>query len=516
MKLSDIKNILPQAEFLNFQDIEITDISYDSRQTREGHLFVAVPGSKSNGHHFIADAISHGCRAVVTRKKINLAANIPQIMVSDPRRALALLSSNFYNHPSTRLKVIGITGTNGKTTVTYLIKSILEAQGERTGLLGTIQYQVGDRQIPAPMTTPESYDLQKFLSEMLQVGVNYVVMEVSSHALTQQRVSQTNFTSAVFTNLTRDHLDFHKDIKSYREAKSLLFKSLRPDASAVLNKDDETSAHLARLTKAKVIWYGLDSEAEVKAQVLQSSLTGMKLALTTPKGEFEINTPLIGRHNVYNILAAVAETLSLGIEPDIIIKGIEAVKTIRGRLEPVYPVRSKTPRASAPPLAGTSNGVECHRDFYVMVDYAHTDNALENVLKNLKPIVPGRIILVFGCGGDRDKGKRPLMGKVAEEYADIFVITSDNPRSEEPLEIINDIKKGLSQPSNAHTYPDRYEAIKYAISQARKDDLVLVAGKGHETYQTFKDTVKPFDDRAVVKEILGESPADRNEAITSV
>lgn len=498
MKLTDIKNLLPEAEFHNFQDIEITDISYDSRRTREGHLFVAVPGSKANGHHFIADAINHGCRAVVTRKKIDLAANIPQIMVSDPRRALALLSSNFYNHPSTRLKVIGITGTNGKTTVTYLIKSVLEAQGERVGLLGTIQYQIGNRQIPAPITTPESYDLQKFLSEMLQVGVNYVVMEVSSHALAQHRVSQTNFTSAVFTNLTRDHLDFHKDLKSYREAKSLLFKSLQPDASAVLNKDDETSAHLARLTRAKIIWYALQAEAEVKAQVLQSSLTGMKLALTTPnpaphlvqgKNEFEINTPLIGRHNVYNILAAVTQALALGIEPDVIIKGIEAVKNVRGRLELVY-----------------------RQDFYVMVDYAHTDNALENVLKNLKPIVPGRIILVFGCGGDRDKGKRPLMGKVAEKYADIVVITSDNPRSEEPLEIINDIKKGLSQPSNAHTYPDRYEAIKYAISQAlnrsgsgqaRKGDLVLVAGKGHETYQIFKDTVKPFDDRAVVKEILG-------------
>lgn len=497
MKLSDIKTILPEATYYNFPTTTnnnvISDLSYDSRQVKPGHIFFALRGAKVDGQSFINDAIQKGCIAIVTRKKFELSSSIPQIIVPDPRKTLAVLSHHFYNKPSHQLKVIGITGTNGKTTTAYLIKSILEAAGKKTGLLGTIKYELGPREIAAPITTPESLDLQKYLAEMVQNGMEYAVMEVSSHSLIQKRVAQTRFVAGVLTNVARDHLDFHKTMKIYRKAKALLFRNLEPQDQVILNKDDRAGQLYARLTPSKVNWYSLLTRSNGKpccfAQIKEMSFQGTKLILNTPAGKLDIKTELTGQYNVYNIAAAAATALALGIEPAAIIKGIESLKAVRGRMEHV--------------MAG--------QDYEVIVDFAHTDGALKNLLINVKNILinkvkgqpkKGRLILVFGCGGDRDCGKRPLMGGEAARYADIIVLTSDNPRSEDPLKIIADIKQGIKRRNNYYIQPDRYAAIKQALALARTGDVVLIAGKGHETYQIFKDTVKPFDDREVVREIL--------------
>jgi UDP-N-acetylmuramoyl-L-alanyl-D-glutamate--2,6-diaminopimelate ligase len=388
------------------------------------------------------------------------------------------------------------------------LKSILEKAGNKVGLLGTIEYIIGERQIPAPVTTPESYDLQHYFSQMLKEKINYAVMEVSSHSLILNRVFGVKFNRAVFTNITRDHLDFHKTSNRYRQAKGILFERLSSDNMAVLNLDDPASKYYANRTPAQIMWYHLIGKPParmirsggyfgtsrkikpsstittslVQAEIEGSSLQGNSIILKTPIGEISINSPLIGQYNVYNILAASAAAISLGISVNIIKEGIESVNMMRGRLELV----------------------ETNTDYSVMVDFAHTDDALRNILCSLKPIVKGRIITVFGCGGDRDRGKRPLMGKVVSKYSDLFVITSDNPRSEDPLKIIKDIKRGIKRKKGYYIEPDRYEAIKKALSLARENDLVLIAGKGHETYQIFKDTVKPFDDCETVKSILSK------------
>ncbi|MBI4711886.1 MAG: UDP-N-acetylmuramoyl-L-alanyl-D-glutamate--2,6-diaminopimelate ligase [Planctomycetes bacterium] len=483
MELSELKKVFPRARFYDFQNIDIGGISYDSRQVKKDDIFVAISGNKTDGHKYIADALHRGAVALVTQHKLNLFPLIPQIVTSDTRQALAMLSSYFYNQPSSKINVIGVTGTNGKSTVTYLIKSILEANGEKVGLLGTIQYVIGARQIPAPVTTPESYELQGYFNEMRQMGLNYAVMEVSSHSLVQNRIYGTMFRRAVFTNLTRDHLDFHKTMARYRQAKSILFRRLPEDACAILNADDSASRYFERHTRAKIIRYGLVMPGtDVSAVISRMSLNGSDMVLRSASGAIPVHTPLIGRHNVYNILAAAAAGISLEIPLEEIKHGIEAVKGVRGRLETV------------------ATG----RDFSVVIDYAHTDDALHNVMAALKPIVKGRLIVVFGCGGDRDRGKRPLMGKIVEKLASIFIITSDNPRTEDPLSIIDDIKAGLRKKKSPSCYvePDRYEAIKKAILMAKPNDLVLIAGKGHETGQIFKDVVKPFDDKQVAIEIL--------------
>ncbi|MFA5793617.1 MAG: UDP-N-acetylmuramoyl-L-alanyl-D-glutamate--2,6-diaminopimelate ligase [Candidatus Brocadiia bacterium] len=481
MELKELKQILPNARFHDFQNLEITGISYDSRQVKSGDLFVAIKGAATDGYRFIADALHRGAVTLVTHKKANLFPLVPQIVVSSPRAALASISSYFYGNPSARLKVIGVTGTNGKTTTTYLIKSILEAKGEKVGLLGTIQYLIGDRQIPAPNTTPESYDLQKYFAEMVRFGLNYAVMEVSSHALIQQRVRGTNFHIGLFTNLTRDHLDYHKTITNYRAAKGLLFKGLSEQSAAILNYEDKASNYYSRLTRAKKLWYSIKSpSAAVSARINRMTLDGTSFTLMTPFGSIDIDTSLIGPHNVYNIIAAATVGIACGVPLENIRQGVAAVKSVRGRQELL------------------SSG----RGFHVMVDYAHTDDALKNVLAAVKPLVRGRVIVVFGCGGDRDRGKRPLMGKVVAKYADTFVITSDNPRSEDPHRIITDIQKGIGRKKEYFVEPDRYSAIKKAIELARPGDLVLLAGKGHETYQIFRDVVKPFDDRQVAMELL--------------
>ena len=480
MKLNCLKKILPQAKLHSFQNVEFTDICYNSRSVKPGCLFVAIPGSKTDGQNFIGEAVHRGCVAFIARKKIDLHPNIPQLIVKNPREALAIISNFFFQDPSSKLKIIGLTGTNGKTTTAYLIRSILEASGKKVGQLGTIAYHIGSREIPAPLTTPESYEISRFLSEMVGLGLNHVVMEASSHSLFQKRVSQINFNRAVFTNLGRDHFDFHKNFNEYRKAKSLLFKHLSPQAGAILNKDDPQSNYFASLTRAPIIWYSLKSNEEVTAYVNNSSLKGTHLTIRLPTGDFPVQTKLIGQPNIYNILAAAACAVSLNIEPHFIVQGIESLTTVRGRMELVH----------------------TDREFSVMIDFAHTPDALEKVLTGLRSLVSGRLIVLFGCGGDRDRGKRPLMGKITARYADLVILTSDNPRSEDPLKIIQDIKKGLPKKYRYYNYVDRYEAIEHALNTARQNDLVLIAGKGHETYQIFKDTVKPFDDRNVVEQII--------------
>ncbi|MFH1230267.1 MAG: UDP-N-acetylmuramoyl-L-alanyl-D-glutamate--2,6-diaminopimelate ligase [Planctomycetota bacterium] len=502
MELSELKPILLKlkgTKLYNFHNLEIKGISYNSKSVKPGDIFVAIPGSKTDGNYFIPEALQSGAITIVSNKKLNLFTLIPHIITPNPRQALAIISNYFFKYPSNKLKIIGITGTNGKTTTAYLLKAILEKANNKVGLLGTIEYIIGERQIPAPVTTPESYDLQRYFSQMLKSNIAYAVIEVSSHSLVLNRVFGIKFHRAVFTNITRDHLDFHKTPSRYRQAKAILFKQLSPESIAVLNLDDQASKYYAKQTPAQIIGYHLIGKpyfgtsrkvksssnittSLVQAEIEESSIQGNSIILKTPIGEISIQSPLIGQHNVYNILAASATAISLGIPVDIIKEGIESVNTMRGRLELV----------------------ETNTDYSVMVDFAHTDDALRNILCSLKPIVKGKIITVFGCGGDRDRGKRPLMGKVVCKYSDLFVITSDNPRSEDPLKIIKDIKRGIKRKSGCYTEPDRYEAIKKALSLARKNDLVLIAGKGHETYQIFKNTVKPFDDCEVVKSILSK------------
>jgi UDP-N-acetylmuramoyl-L-alanyl-D-glutamate--2,6-diaminopimelate ligase len=503
MELFELKPILLKlkgTKLYNFHNLEIKGISYNSKSVKPGDIFVAIPGAKTDGNYFIPEAIQRGAISIISNKKLKLFTLIPHIITPDPRKALAVISNHFFQYPSRHLKIIGITGTNGKTTTAYLLKSILEKADNKVGLLGTIEYIIGNRQIPASVTTPESYDLQSYFSQMLKSQISYAVMEVSSHSLVLNRVFDIKFHRAVFTNITRDHLDFHKTPNRYREAKAILFEQLSPDSFAILNLDDPASKYYAKKTPAQVIGYHLigkpyfgtsrkikpssiSTTSLVQAEIDESSIQGNSITLKTPIGEISLHSPLIGQHNVYNILAAAATAISLGISVNIIKEGIEAVNTMRGRLEVV----------------------EINTDYSVMVDFAHTEDALHNILRSLKPIVKGRIITVFGCGGDRDKGKRPLMGKVVSKYSDLFVITSDNPRSEDPLEIIKDIKRGIKRKRGYYIEPDRYEAIKKAMSLARKNDLVLIAGKGHETYQIFKNTVKPFDDCEVVRSIEAKS-----------
>ena len=497
MELSELKPILLKikgSKLYNFRNLTIKGISYNSKQVKPGDLFVAIPGAKTDGAYFIPEALQRGAVAVISNKKLNLFTMVPYIRVSDPRAALALASNHFFNYPSRKLKIIGITGTNGKTTTAYLIKSILEQAHHKSGLIGTIEYLIGDRQIPASVTTPQSHDLQNYFAQMLKDGAKYGVMEVSSHALVQKRVLCIDFHRAIFTNLTRDHLDFHKTPTQYKQAKAILFNNLSSGSIAILNADDPVSKYYAAKTQAQIIFYSLldrnglervksrrmSGFTSIQAEINESSLYGNMLILSTPIGETTIQSPLIGRHNVYNILAAAATAVSLGVPVETIREGIEQFRVMRGRMETIP----------------TNTG------YTVMIDFGHTEDALKNVLSSLRPLVKGRIITVFGCGGDRDKGKRPLMGKIVSKLSDLFVITSDNPRSEDPLKIIKDIKKGIKRKSGYYNEPDRYEAIKKALSLARQDDLVLIAGKGHETYQIFKDTVKPFDDREIVKQLL--------------
>jgi UDP-N-acetylmuramoyl-L-alanyl-D-glutamate--2,6-diaminopimelate ligase len=481
MKLSELCSCLKERKCFYFAEKEVCGITHDSRNVKEGYVFVAIKGHKVDGHDFIAGAVEKGAVAIVVEKKFEGASQIPQIIVTNTRSALAALSSRFYGEPSSEMTVIGITGTNGKTTTSYFTKSIIEASGSKTGLIGTIQYQIGKRVLPALKTTPESVEIQSYLSEMLKSGIRYAVIEASSHALAQHRLDGIRFRSAIFTNLSIEHLDYHINIRNYRTEKLKLVEGLGTEAFAILNADHNASKHFAECTKAQVVWYGIKKKnADVTAEIIHMGVDTTKFLLNSPWGKAIINLNLLGKHNIYNALAAAANALSLGFKIDTIKTGIESLTVVPGRLEKI----------------------DCGQDFHVYIDFAHTHQALQVVLSTLRELTTGRILLVFGCGGDRDRKKRPKMGHIAEKYSDLFWITSDNPRSEDPHSIIEEILKGVRKQGCFRVQVDRKIAIEEAVFEAKKGDVVIIAGKGHEQCQISKGITIPFDDREIVRQIL--------------
>jgi len=476
---------------------DVSFIHYDSRLCREGSLFVAVPGLKLDGHAFISQAVAAGARFVVCERAVDVPFGVTLIRVESARKALGLVGRNFYGDPSAGLCMVGVTGTNGKTTITYLLESIFEAAGFRAGVVGTINYRYAGEKLPAPNTTPESLDLQRMLREMASRGVTHVVMEVSSHALDMGRVDHCSFRAGVFTNLTRDHLDYHRTMEDYYLAKRKFFEQIlsrKPDVCRIVNIDDPWGKRLIEESGGLASSFGIDSPADFTADEVELSIRGIHAKICAPQsGKIPVRSPLIGRFNLYNILAAASAARLLGVPPNAVREGIERLRSVPGRME-----RISRPGEPA-----------------VFVDYAHTEDALKRVLQNLVEFRKNRIITVFGCGGDRDRGKRPLMGKAAVSYSDLTIVTSDNPRSEEPMSIIAEIEKGMESVGkhppedlnllNGKAYtviPDRISAIEAAIRTARSNDIVLIAGKGHEDYQIVGGKVLPFDDRRIGRRIL--------------
>lgn len=474
--------------------VPVAGIACHSKQVRSGDLFVAIAGATMDGHQFIDEAIRRGASAVVAQRLPSARSNgalgprpraeaharaCPCLVVPDTRQALVTIATRFYGHPSRKLKLLGVTGTNGKTTTSYLLKAILEAAGQRVGLLGTIVYQIGGRLVPSTNTTPGPLELARYFAQMVGEGLQWCAMEVSSHALAQGRIDGLEFEAALFTNLGSDHLDYHKTLDAYAVAKRRLFDYIRPQGYAVVNVDDGYGRVLAEtIPNRSVITYGVERSGKASVKSLVCSWQGTELVLDTPWGVVPITTPLLGRHNVWNLAAAATTLLWLGIPPGAIREGLAGVEQVPGRLERV------------------SNGAEMN----ILIDYAHTADALRLVLLSLRELTRGRLIVVFGCGGNRDLTKRPVMGKMASLLADHVVLTSDNPRGEDPMEIIRQIQAGFPQGfAQYDVVPDREQAIITALSAARRDDTVLIAGKGHEAYQTFQHVSVPFSDREVVE-----------------
>ncbi|MBL8013604.1 MAG: UDP-N-acetylmuramoyl-L-alanyl-D-glutamate--2,6-diaminopimelate ligase [Candidatus Omnitrophica bacterium] len=489
MKLKELlpSNIDRSGIDESFLELEIQSVSCDSRDIAPQSIFVALSGMKYRGNDFIHDAVSGGAVVIVRAigdeisESLALPAHVLVLDVEDPKKFLYFVAEKFYGSPSQKVKVFGVTGTNGKTTITYLLESIALAGQKKCAVIGTINYRVGREILPSKNTTPSLLDNQKFLHRLAADHIEYSFMEVSSHALIQGRVDLINFRVAVFTNLTGDHLDYHKTMEEYFRAKSLLFKNLSRESIAVINCDDPYGQQMMAVTPARIFTYGLSLNARIRAKNIEFSFDGSSMDIETPAGPFQLKTALIGMHNVYNILAAVGAGLAEGIQLDIICEGLKKIKCIPGRLEKV-----------------SSN-----RGFFIFIDYAHTEDGLRNVLQALRATGKSRIITVFGCGGDRDKTKRPKMGRIAGEFSDVSIVTTDNPRSEDPQRIIDEIIAGF-QKNNYECIIERTQAIRRALTLAEPGDVVLIAGKGHETYQIFKDHTIEYDERQVIKEFLEE------------
>jgi UDP-N-acetylmuramoyl-L-alanyl-D-glutamate--2,6-diaminopimelate ligase len=489
--LHALAQTLPEAERWQIPahtallDVPSRGVIYDSRQAGPGTVFVALRGLTVDGAAFAPQALAAGAAAVVAEVPPPTSVEVPWLVVKDARLALALLAAEFFLHPSRGMQVVGITGTNGKTTTGYLASAMFEASGVRCGLMGTVSYRIGTRAIDATRTTPEAPDTQKLMADMREAGCGACVMEVSSHALSLRRVDGIRFAAAVFTNLTRDHLDFHGDMESYFSAKRRLFEMLPAGAPALVNIDDPRGASLVEAVPGAVT-YGIHKQADVSPVALSFSLTGLQFEMRLPQGTVRVRSKLVGKPNVYNILAAAGTAAALGVPLSAIEQGLEHLHGVPGRFE----------------LASSADD-----DITVVVDYAHTDDALRNLLETARPIASRRLITVFGAGGDRDRSKRPLMGMVAARLSDLVVVTSDNPRSEDPRRIIEEVSLGAeSEKRQSHaeliTIVDRREAILEAIARASKGDVVLIAGKGHEKYQETAGRVLPFDDVAVAREAL--------------
>lgn len=484
-----LKDLIRDIEVISIYgdtSLDIKNIAYNSKSVVKDSLFVAIKGMKFDGHNFVDEAVERGAKGLVLQRLAKKRRDICHIIVEDSRVALAKISSRFYHHPSQEVVLVGITGTNGKTTTAYLIESILQQADKKVGIIGTINYHYPQKTLKAIHTTPESLELQKILREMVDSGVSHVVMEVSSHALDLKRVDGCSFNIAVFTNLSRDHLDYHQDMTSYYKCKERLFTDLLEQSGelpwVVINHDDPKGKALMKVAKGRILTFGMSAEVDVGADGITCDLHGISAKIHSPQGTFEVTSRLLGSLNIYNILAATSVGITLKIPLNVIKKGIESVTYIPGRLK----------------------RVSDNHNIHVFVDYAHTSDALQRVLLALREIERGRIICVFGCGGDRDPGKRPLMGQVSGKLSDFTVITSDNPRTEDPHKIIAEIEKGIKQ-SKVGSYtiiPDRWQAIHYAIDLAKPGDVVLIAGKGHETYQILGNEIRPFDDTLVAKEAL--------------
>ncbi|MDH7599623.1 MAG: UDP-N-acetylmuramoyl-L-alanyl-D-glutamate--2,6-diaminopimelate ligase [Sedimentisphaerales bacterium] len=458
-------------------------VCIDSRKVRPSDVFVAIRGTHQDGHRFIDQAISNGAKYIVFEPSASTAdGRAIWIPVPDTTEALAKLAQARYNWPASRLTNLAVTGTNGKTTVAYLVRACLQKAGIKCGLIGTIVYDTGLQVRQADLTTPDSLALANLQQEMLKAGCTHMIMEASSHALAQGRCKGIGFRAAAFTNLTQDHLDYHKDIHNYGQAKAILFEGLDPDAWAVLNANCPHAKYMAESTRAVCIWYGIGSSTDLTACILGMDACSTRYVLGYGGRQVAIDSPLLGLHNVSNHLAAAGLCLALGLDLGQIKQGLESLRSIPGRLE----------------------RIDWSGSFSVIVDFAHTEDALRRVLATLRPLCNGRLIVVFGCGGDRDKGKRPRMGRAAQELADIVVITSDNPRTEDPDLIIHQILSGLidPDPNCVHVEPDRRTAIGWAISRATSGDIVLIAGKGHENYQIVGTEKRPFSDQEVAIECL--------------
>lgn len=489
-KLLNLVKGYPILNLLGSLERGISGIVYDSRKAVKDCIFVAIPGLHHDGGSFIKDAVAKGASVVVTSialdklQTLGLAHNdITVLCVADCRHALACFSGEFYGRPSRELSLFGITGTNGKTTLTFILENIFQRKGLLTGVIGTVNYRYCGKQFPAPMTTPESPELSRMLAEMASEGAQYCFLEVSSHSLALKRVAGMNFTLGVFTNLSRDHLDFHGSMENYKNAKKSLFTEHRV-GKRIINIDDPFGREIIADARGTTLTTAIDSPADVMAEDIFLSEQGSRFTLKTPFGTRKVQCLLLGRHNVYNLLSASASALIEGVSLENVVEGIETAASVPGRFEQV----------------------NCGQNFTVLVDYAHTDDALKNSIQAIKTFARKKIITVFGCGGDRDKGKRKEMGKVAMDMSDFVVVTSDNPRSEDPHRIIQDICEGFSHHAGAKErcaiVPDRQEAIEFALNQASENDVVLIAGKGHENYQIFKDKTIHFDDREIARDLL--------------
>lgn len=493
MKLGQLLNGIPTYHLSGDPEQEIQGLAYDSRQVKPEYLFVALKGHRQNGHDYLQNAVQNGAVALVMEELQEIKDEVATVRVTSSREALSKMASQFYGHPFKGINMIGITGTNGKTTTSYLLESILSSAGARPGVIGTINYRFMGKTHPAPVTTPESLDLMRLLREMVDGSATDVILEVSSHALDQKRTGDCPFRVAIFTNFSRDHLDYHKTLEEYFQAKSLLFRRLKKSelaggTSAIINTDDPKGEELIRFTEVNVVTYGLGQKSHVRAESISADKTGIRARLITPVGEKDIQSSLIGKINIYNILAASAAAISLNVDLNTVAEGIERLGVVPGRLELV------------------PNG----RGLMLVVDYAHTPDALLKTLETLRPFPKGRLITVFGCGGDRDKGKRYEMGFIAGENSDVVFATTDNPRSEDPDSIVSQIEEGIrksglkkelwssgseSMGKGYFIEVDRRKAITKAISMANEKDLVLIAGKGHEDYQIIGGEIRYFDDR---------------------
>lgn len=499
MKLCTLLKNIPGLRVMGESETAIGGVAYDSRKVDEGSLFVALKGAKHDGADFLVEAVRNGATAVMLAEggtseaeRICTENSVCLIISSEPRRDMALVAARLHGHPTKKIRLVGVTGTNGKTTTTYIAESIFKAAGKNTGVVGTINYRNACSETAAGQTTPEAADLQQMFSEMVNNGTEFCLLEVSSHALEMHRVWGSRFETALFTNLSQDHLDFHGDMENYFKVKRKLFRDYAV-GTAIFNIDDPWGVKLWKDFRGRALTYGLAMGADFRAVDPRISMGGLKFTLMGPGGAASIDSPLLGGHNVYNILAAAAIAAASGIDTRYIQEGVEALDAVPGRFQRIDEGQS----------------------FSVIVDYAHTEDALRKLLISAGKLCRGRLIVLFGCGGDRDRGKRPLMGRAVAELSDLAVITSDNPRSEDPLSIIKEIEEGFNEvgaggdnkSTDYMVVPDRREAIRLAVSAAAEGDLVVIAGKGHERYQVVGETIFPFDDVEEARTAINETAA---------